>query len=162
MKRRLASLAVLPFDNLSDDEEQEWLVDGMTEDLITDLAKISGLTVIARNSVFTYKGRNAKIQDIAADLGASHVLEGSVRRADDQLRVNVQLVDGTTGAHLWAERFDEPASNVFALQDRVTRRIVEGLSVRLTVGTSSGSRSARPRASKPTRHSCAAGSMSAG
>jgi TolB-like protein/class 3 adenylate cyclase/thioredoxin-like negative regulator of GroEL len=126
------SIAVLPFANLSDDPDQEWFVDGMTEDLITDLSKVSGLVVIARNSTFTYKGRHAKAQDVARDLGVSHILEGSVRRAGDQVRINAQLIDAATAGHLWAERFDETMTSIFALQDRVTRRIVAGLAVTLT------------------------------
>jgi len=126
------SIAVLPFANLSDDTEQEWFVDGMTEDLITDLSKISGLIVIARNSAFTYKGKDVNAHEVAADLNVSHILEGSVRRAGDQLRINVQLIDASTGSHLWADRYDESMDNVFALQDRVTRRVVSALAVTLT------------------------------
>ena len=100
------SIAVLPFDNLSEDQAQGYFADGMTEDLITDLSKISGLFVIARNSSFSYKGRQAKVREIAEDLGVRYVLEGSVRRAGDQVRINAQLIDATTGGHLWAERYD--------------------------------------------------------
>jgi len=126
------SIAVLPFANLSDDTEQEWFVDGMTEDLITDLSKISGLIVIARNSAFTYKGKDVNAQEVAEDLNVSHILEGSVRRAGDQLRINVQLIDASTGGHLWADRYDETMDNIFALQDRVARRVVSALAVTLT------------------------------
>ena len=94
------SIAVLPFVNLSDDPKQEYFVDGMTEDLITDLSKLSGLFVIARNSVFTYKGKPVKVNQVAQELGVKHVLEGSVRRVGDQVRINVQLVNATTGGHL--------------------------------------------------------------
>jgi adenylate cyclase len=126
------SLAVLPFDNLNDDPEQEYFVDGMTDDLITDLSKHAGLFVIARNSVFTYKGQPVKVQRVAEELGVRYVLEGSVRRAGDQVRINAQLIDAVTGGHLWAERYDGSITNVFALQDQVARNIVTALSVRLT------------------------------
>jgi adenylate cyclase len=126
------SLAVLPFDNLSDDAEQEYFVDGMTDDLITDLSKHAGLFVIARNSVFTYKGQPVKVQQVAEELGVRYVLEGSVRRAGDQVRINAQLIDAVTGGHLWAERYDGSVTDVFALQDQVARNIVTALAVRLT------------------------------
>jgi adenylate cyclase len=126
------SLAVLPFDNLNDDVEQEYFVDGMTDDLITDLSKHSGLFVIARNSVFTYKRKPVKIQRVAEELGVRYVLEGSVRRVGDQVRINAQLIDAVTGGHLWAERYDGSVTDVFALQDQVARSIVTALAVRLT------------------------------
>jgi adenylate cyclase len=126
------SLAVLPFDNLNDNPEQEYFVDGMTDDLITDLSKHSGLFVIARNSVFTYKGEPVKVQRVAEELGVRYVLEGSVRRAGDQVRINAQLIDAVTGGHLWAERYDGSVTDVFALQDQVARNIVTALAVRLT------------------------------
>ncbi len=128
------SIAVLPFDNLSDDPEQEYFADGMTDDLITDLSKISGLFVIARNSSFSYKGQQVKVRQVAQDLGVRYVLEGSVRRAGDQLRINAQLIDATTGGHVWAERYDGALDEVFALQDKVTRQIVTALAVNLTAG----------------------------
>jgi TolB-like protein/class 3 adenylate cyclase len=111
------SIAVLPFANLSGDPEQEYFSDGMTDDLITDLSKISGLLVIARNSVFTYKGKSVKVQQVAGDLGVRYVLEGSIRKAGDQVRINAQLIDATTGHHLWAERYDGVMDNIFNLQD---------------------------------------------
>lgn len=101
------SIAVLPFVNMSEDVEQEYFVDGMTEDLITDLSKISGLFVIARNSVFTYKGTPVKVQQVAEDLGVRYVLEGSVRKSGNSVRINAQLIDVVTGGHVWAERYDE-------------------------------------------------------
>jgi tetratricopeptide (TPR) repeat protein len=104
----------------------------MTDDLITDLSKVSGLFVIARNSVFTYKGRAVKVQEVARDLGVRYVLEGSVRRAGDRVRVNAQLIDATTGHHLWAERYDRDYTNVFAVQDEVVGQIVSALKVKLT------------------------------
>ena len=126
------SIAVLPFTNMSDDPKQEYFVDGMTEDLITDLSKLSGLFVIARNSVFTYKGKPVKVQQVAEELGVRYVLEGSVRRADNQVRINAQLIDATTGGHVWAERYDGSLDDVFALQDQVTQKIVTALAVSLT------------------------------
>jgi TolB-like protein/class 3 adenylate cyclase len=126
------SIAVLPFANLSGDPEQEYFSDGMTDDLITDLSKISGLLVIARNSVFTYKGKPVKIQQVAGDLGVRYVLEGSIRKAGDQIRINAQLIDATTGHHLWAERYDGVLDNIFSLQDKITAKIVSALALKLT------------------------------
>jgi TolB-like protein len=128
------SIAVLPFRNMSDDLKQEYFSDGITEDLITDLSKISGLFVIARNSVFTYKDKPVRIRQIAEELGVRYVLEGSVRSAGDQVRINAQLIDATTGGHLWAERYDAKIENVFALQDSITQKIVSALEVKLTAG----------------------------
>ena len=126
------SIAVLPFTNMSGDPEQEYFVDGMTEDLITDLSKLSGLFVISRNSSFTYKGKSVKAPQIAEELGIRYVLEGSVRRVGSQVRINAQLIDATADGHLWAERYDGSVENVFALQDDVTERIVAALAVELT------------------------------
>ncbi|UCD82748.1 MAG: tetratricopeptide repeat protein [Desulfobacterales bacterium] len=126
------SLAVLPFVNMSENPRQEYFSDGITEDLITDLSKISGLFVIARNSVFAYKSEPVQIRQIAEELGVRYVLEGSVRRSGDQVRINAQLIDATTGGHLWAERYDGKMDNVFALQDRITHRIISALKVKLT------------------------------
>jgi TolB-like protein/Flp pilus assembly protein TadD len=126
------SIAVLPFDNLSADQTQEYFADGMTEDLITDLSKISGLFVIARNSSFSYKGQQVKVRQVAEELGVRYVLEGSVRRAGDEVRINAQLIDATTGGHLWAERYDGSLEDIFALQDRITQQIVAALAVELT------------------------------
>ena len=126
------SIAVLPFTNLSDDPNQEYFVDGMTEDLITDLAKIESLFVIARNTVFTYKGKSVVVPDVARELGIRYVLEGSVRRVGDVVRINTQLIDGVSGAHIWAERYDGTLADIFALQDKVTREIVAQLQITLT------------------------------
>jgi len=141
------SLAVLPFDNLNGDPEQEYFVDGMTDDLITDLSKHSGLFVIARNSVFAYKGEPVKIQRVAEELGVRYVLEGSVRRAGDQVRINAQLIDAVTGGHMWAERYDGSVTDVFTLQDQVARSIVTALAVRLT--GEEQNRAARTETDKP-------------
>ena len=126
------SIAVLPFTNLSDDPSQEYFVDGMTEDLITDLSRISGLFVIARNSSFSYKGRQVRVRQVAEELGVRYVLEGSVRRAGDEVRINAQLIDATTGGHLWAERYDRKLDNIFAVQNTITERIVQALELHLT------------------------------
>ncbi|MBW2714238.1 MAG: tetratricopeptide repeat protein, partial [Deltaproteobacteria bacterium] len=126
------SIAVLPFTNMSDDAEQEYFADGMTEDLITDISKVSGLFVIARNSVFTYKGKAVKVKQVAEELGVRYVMEGSVRRVGNQVRINVQLIDATSGGHVWAERYDGSLDNVFAMQDKVMKKIVAALAVTLT------------------------------
>jgi TolB-like protein/Flp pilus assembly protein TadD len=126
------SIAVLPFANMSGDPEQEYFADGMAEDLITDLSKISGLFVISRNSAFTYKGKAVKVRQVAEDLGVRYVLEGSVRRVGDEVRINAQLIDATTGGHLWAERYDGTLADVFGLQDQVVGNIVSALAVQLT------------------------------
>jgi adenylate cyclase len=128
------SIAVLPFVNMSEDPKQEYFSDGMTEDLITDLSKTSGLMVIARNSTFTYKGKPVKIRQVAEELGVRYVLEGSVRRSGDVIRINAQLIDAMTGVHLWAERYDGTMNKVFALQDQITQKIVSTLQVQLTGG----------------------------
>jgi len=128
------SIAVLPFDNMSDDPKQEYFSDGITEDLITDLSKISGLLVIARNSTFTYKGKPVKVKQVAEDLGVRYVLEGSVRKAGEKVRINSQLIDATTGHHVWAERYDGNVGDIFALQDKITQKIVAALAVKLTAG----------------------------
>ncbi len=121
------SIAVLPFDNLGGDPEQEYFADGITEDLITELTRFQDLSVIARNTVFTYKGMPTNVQDVGRDLGVRYVLEGSVRKAGNRVRVTAQLIDGETGHHLWAERFDRTLEDVFEVQDEVTRRIVASL-----------------------------------
>ncbi len=126
------SIAVLPFDNMSGDPEQEYFSDGIAEDLITDLSKIGELTVIARNSSFSYKGRSVDLRTIGRELGAKIVLEGSVRRAGQRVRITAQLIDTSTGGHLWAERYDRDLTDIFAVQDDVTQRIVEALKIKLT------------------------------
>ncbi|TGQ30406.1 adenylate/guanylate cyclase domain-containing protein [Mesorhizobium sp. M00.F.Ca.ET.216.01.1.1] len=126
------SIAVLPFTNMSNDPEQEAFVDGLTEDLITDLSRTSGLFVIASNSVFAYKGRHVDVRRIARELGVRYLLEGSARRAAGRVRINAQLIDSIGGDHLWAERFDRSLEDIFAVQDEVTGKIVEALAGRLT------------------------------
>ena len=127
-----ASIAVLPFDNMSNDPEQEYFSDGISEDIITDLSKISGLIVIARNSSFTYKGKAVNAQQIGQDLRVRYLLEGSVRKAGDQMRINAQLIDASNGQHLWADRYDGDMSDIFALQDKITRKIITALALKLT------------------------------
>jgi len=131
------SIAVLPFQNMSGDPEQGYFADGITEDIITDLSKVSGLFVIARNSSFAYKGQSPDIRKVSRELGVRYVLEGSVRRAADRIRINAQMIDGATGGHLWAERYDRELSDIFTVQDEVTRTIVGALKVRLTSGEES-------------------------
>ena len=128
------SVAVLPFANLSRDPAQEYFSDGVTEDLITGLSKVSGLFVIARNSVFTYKGKAVKVSDVGRDLGVRYVLEGGIQREGSRVRITAQLVDATTGFHIWAERYDREVRDIFALQDEVTRQIVRALAVKLAEG----------------------------
>ena len=127
------SLVVLPFVNMSEDAKQDYFSDGLTEDLTSDLSKISSLFVIARNSAFTYKGKAVKVQDVSKELGVRYVLEGSVRKADNQVRITAQLIDATTGGHLWSERYDRPLQDIFALQDDVVQKIVTTLKLQLTV-----------------------------
>lgn len=128
------SVAVLPFTNMSDDPEQEYFSDGMTDDLITDLSRLSGLLVIARHSVFAYKGKTVNMKEVSRELGVRYVLEGSVRRAGDQVRINAQLIDATSGYHLWAERYDRALKDIFALQDEIMQKIVRVLEIKLTKG----------------------------
>jgi adenylate cyclase len=128
------SIAVLPFVNMSSDPEQEYFSDGITEDLITDLSKLSGLFVISRNSVLSYKGKAIKPEQVSKELGVRYVLEGSIRKAGNRVRITAQLIDATTGYHLWAERYDRHLEDIFAVQDEVTQKIVTALKVQLTEG----------------------------
>src|SRR2546422_8227219 len=123
------SLIVLPFVNLSNDAEQEYFSDGLTEDITTDLSQLSSLFVISRNSAFTYKGKAAKVRDISREMGVRYVLEGSVRKAGDRVRISAQLVDATTDHHLWAERYDRPLTDIFAVQDEIVQQLVTTLRV---------------------------------
>ena len=127
------SIAVLPFTNMSGDPEQEYFADGMAEDIITALSRISGLLVIARNSSFTYKGKAVDIRDVGRELGVNYVLEGSVRRSGGRLRISGQLIDAASGVHLWADRFDGDATDVFELQDRITESVVAAIEPTLQV-----------------------------
>ncbi|NJD32489.1 MAG: tetratricopeptide repeat protein [Gammaproteobacteria bacterium] len=130
-KAERPSIAVLPFNNMSGDSEQEYFSDGITEDIITDLSKVSGLFVVARNTAFTYKGKAVKVQDVCQELGVTHVLEGSVRKAGSRVRVTGQLISGKDGGHVWADRFDRDLTDIFAIQDEITHAIVEQLKVKL-------------------------------
>ena len=125
------SIAVLPFDNMSGDPEQEYFSDGITEDIITDLSKVSGLFVVARNTAFTYKGKPVKVQQVGQELGVAFILEGSVRKAGSRVRVTGQLISSKDGGHVWADRFDRDLTDIFAIQDEITHAIVEQLKVKL-------------------------------
>ena len=127
------SIAVLPFTNMSSDPEQDFFADGITEDIITELSRFPDLFVIARNSTFTYKGRAVKVQDVGRELGVAHVAEGSVRKSGDRVRVTVQLIDATTGSHIWAERYDRQLVDIFDLQDEITQSIVGVLPGRIAL-----------------------------
>ena len=128
------SLVVLPFANLSDDKEQGYLADGITEDLTTELARVPGLFVVSRNAAFTYKGKAMQPAQIAKELGVRYILEGSTRRVGDDMRINAQLIDAQSGGHVWAERFDGPWAEVFALQDKVVGQVAAALKLRLVSG----------------------------
>lgn len=128
------SVAVLPFVNMSRDDEQEFFADGMTEEIITGLSKIGEMFVTDRTSVYTYKGKEVKLRDVARELGVRYVLEGSVRRAGERIRITAQLIDAPTGHHLWAERYDRNVVDIFDLQDEITQEIVTALQVQLTEG----------------------------
>ena len=125
------SIAVLPFINMSGDPEQEYFSDGITEDIITDLSKVSALFVVARNTAFTYKGKAVKVQEVAKELEVDFVLEGSVRKAGSRVRVTGQLIEGKKGGHMWADRYDRDLTDIFAIQDEITHAIVEQLKIKL-------------------------------
>ena len=125
------SIAVLAFDNMSGDPEQEYFSDGIAEDIITDVSKISGMFVVARNSSFAYKGQAVDLTRVARELGVKYILEGSVRKAADRVRITAQLIDGASGGHIWAERYDRILDDIFAIQDEITRAIVDALKVEL-------------------------------
>jgi TolB-like protein len=133
------SIVVLPFNNLSSDPEQQYFADGLTEDLTTDLSRIAGSFVISRNTAFTYKDKPVNAKQIGRELGVRYVLEGSVRRSSNQVRVNAQLIDAETDAHLWAERLDHDIGDLFALQSEITSRIGNALNIELI-----GAEAARP------------------
>ena len=125
-------IAVLPFKNLSDDKQQDYFSDGITVDLITDLSKISGLSVIARNSVFIFKNTDVDIRTVKRELGVDYVVEGSIRKIGNQVRISARLIDAETSINIWAERFDGTLGNIFAFQDAVTSKIIDALSINLT------------------------------
>jgi adenylate cyclase len=128
------SIAVLPFTNMSGDPGQEYFSDGLTEQIINGICKVSNLFVIARNSSFAYKGKSVNIQQVAKELGVRYILEGSVQKAADRVRITAQLIDATTGYHLWSENYDHDLSDIFALQDEITLKIIEALHIKLTYG----------------------------
>jgi adenylate cyclase len=128
------SIAVLPFANLSGDPKQDYLADGISENIITALSQLPEMFVIARSSTFTYKGKAVKVQKVAEDLGVRYVLEGSVQKTGDKVRIHAQLIDALKGHHLWSGRYDREAKDVFALQDDITRNVVTSLEVKLTEG----------------------------
>jgi adenylate cyclase len=128
------SIAVLPFTNMSDDPKQEYFSDGITEEIITALSKVPKLFVIARNSTFTYKGKPVKVQQVSEELGVRYVLEGSVRKTGNNIRITAQLIDALTGNHLWAERYDRNLKDIFAIQDEITKKIITAMQVKLTEG----------------------------
>jgi adenylate cyclase len=125
------SICVLPFANMSGDPEQEYFSDGISEDITTDLSKVSALSVTARNTAFTFKGRAVDVCEIARKLAVSHVLEGSVRKAGGRVRITAQLIDGATGDHLWAERYDRDLTDIFEIQDEISKAIVDALKLKL-------------------------------
>ena len=129
--RQRCSICVLPFANMSGDPEQEYFSDGITEDIITDLSKVSALSVVSRNTAFTFKGKRVEIAQVARQLKVSHVLEGSVRKAGNRVRITAQLIDGETDSHLWAERYDRDLNDIFALQDEISEAIVAALKLKL-------------------------------
>jgi TolB-like protein len=126
------SIAVLAFNNMSGDPEQEYFSDGISEDIITDLSKLAELRVIARNSTFTYKGKPVDVKQVGRELGVRYVLEGSVRKAGNRVRVTGQLIDAASGAHIWADRFDRDLTDIFAVQDELRQEIISALKVKLT------------------------------
>lgn len=130
----MPSIAVLPFANMSMDLDQEYFCDGITEEIIAGLATVPQLFVIARNSSFTYKGKHVKVQQVSKELGVKYILEGSVRKSSNRIRITAQLINAKTGDHLWAERYDRDLSDIFALQDEITMKIITALQVKLTVG----------------------------
>ena len=128
------SIAVLPFDNLSGDQEQEYFSDGLTDEIITTLSSVPKLFVIARNSSFTYKGKPVKVQQVSEELGVRYVLEGSVRKAGEKVRITAQFIDAITGRHLWAKQYDQNLEDIFAVQDEITKNIITAMQVKLTEG----------------------------
>ena len=130
-KTHRASVCVLPFANMSGDPEQEYFSDGITEDIITDLSKVSALSVVARNTAFVFKGQSIDVKEVAKKLGVDHVLEGSVRKAGNRVRITAQLIDGKAGDHHWADRYDRDLTDIFAIQDEISKAIVEALKIKL-------------------------------
>jgi adenylate cyclase len=132
------SIAVLPFNNLTGDPDQEFFSDGITEEIITALSKIPKLFVIARNSTFTYKGKPVKVQQVSEEMGVQYVVEGSVRKAEDRVRITAQLIDALTGHHIWAEKYDQDVKDTFAIQDEIAKNVITALQIELTEGEQAG------------------------
>jgi adenylate cyclase len=130
-KRKKTSICILPFQNMSGDADQAYFSDGISEDITTDLSKVSALDVIARNTAFQFKGQSVDVCEVAARLGVSHVLEGSVRKAGNRVRITAQLIDGATGGHVWADRYDRDLTDIFEIQDEISHSIVDALKVKL-------------------------------
>ena len=128
------SIAVLPFTNISGDPSQEYFSDGLTEQIINGLCKVSNLFVIARNSSFAYKGKAVSVKQIAKELGVRYILEGSVQHAGDRVRITAQLIDATTDSHMWSENYDRDLENIFALQDEITFKLITAMEAKLTIG----------------------------
>ncbi len=147
------SIAVLPFTNMSGDPDQEYFSDGITEDIITELSRFHEFTVIARNSSFRYKGLSPKIEDVGRDLGVKYVVEGSVRKIGNRVRVTAQLIDSTSAAHIWAERYDRGLDDIFAIQDEVTEAVVARIAEGMKGARSLHARS-RPSTRRPLTTSC--------
>ena len=144
------SIVVLPFANMTGDPEQEYFVDGVTESLTTDLSRISGSSVIGRNTAFTYKGKHVDLKQIGRELNVRYVLEGSVQRGGNRMRVSVQLIDAESGNHLWAERFDKPLADLFDMQDEIVARLANPVNAQLTAaGGSARGASAKSQFDRP-------------
>src|SRR5204862_8011523 len=129
--QRKLSVCVLPFANMSGEPEQEYFSDGITEDIITDLSKVSALSVVARNTAFTFKGQSVDVKEVARTLGVTYVLEGSVRKAGNRVRITAQLIDGAAGDHVWADRYDRDLTDIFEIQDQISKAIVGALQLKL-------------------------------
>ena len=146
------SIAVLPFQNMSGDPEQEYFTDGITEDIITELSRFHSLFVIARNSSFSYKGKSPDIRQVGRELGVRYVLEGSIRKSSNRIRVTGQLIDTLTGNHIWAERYDRVLEDIFAVQEEVTQAIVAAIAPQIEVDGAIESGSTTPRQSQCLRN----------
>ena len=144
------AICVLPFANMSGDQEQEYFSDGITEDIITDLCKVSALAVVSRNTAFTYKGKQVDVAQVARELKVGHVLEGSVRKAGGRVRITAQLVDASSNDHVWAERYDRDLNDIFALQEEISEAIVKALKLKLVPEERKRSSGAAPTMSRPT------------
>ena len=134
----MPSIAVLPFDNMSGDAEQEYFVDGLTEDIITGLSRIKSLFVIARNSTFTYQGRSINIADVGRELGVRYVLEGCARKAGSRVRVTAQLIQAQSNGHIWAEKYDRELADIFEVQDELTRAVVASIQTQVVLNEGDG------------------------